>query len=222
MYQRAKIITDNLKVIEVMFNPTEYNLDSGVNYSNLNVPGLDGPITQFISGAQDSLSIQLMFNTYQPPSYDPVQKRVVKKKDSEIEDVTSYTSKIYNLTKIAGILHRPPVCIFKWGSLSFKGVVTSVKQKFTMFLESGKPVRALVDVTFASVLDPILSKKSSPWESPDRTKYRTLDESSSLWRLAFEEYDDVEKWKEICRANGIDNPLDIYAGMEIKLPPLKP
>lgn len=222
MFQKARITTDHGKTIQVMFNPAEYNLDAGVNYSSINVPGLDGPITQYISGTQDTLTIQLMFNTYQPPKYDPNAKRIVETPESKMEDVTDYTAKIYDLTRIAGALHRPPVCTFQWGSLHFRGVVTSVKQKFTMFLEGGKPVRALVDMTFQSVLDPVFSKKSSPWESPDRTKYRVLDESTSLWQLAYEEYGDSEKWKDICRANGIRNPLDVYAGMEIKLPPLKP
>jgi nucleoid-associated protein YgaU len=112
--------------------------------------------------------------------------------------------------------------VFKWGPLQFSGVVTDVKQKYTMFLESGKPVRATVDVTFQSVLDPVLSRKMSPWESPDRTKYRILDESSSLWQLAYEEYGDADYWKVIAKANGIRNPLNITAGMEVVLPPIHP
>ena len=206
--------------IKVMFNPSEYNLDTSAKYSTVEVPGLDGPITQFISGGQDTLTIKLMFNTYKPPKFDPGSGQVKAVSDHDMEDVSRYTAQIYNLTKIKGMLHRPPKCVFKWGSLQFSGVVTDVKQHFTMFLESGKPVRATVDVTFKSVLDPILSRKMSPWESPDRTKYRVLDESSSLWQLAFEEYGDADRWKDIARANQISNPLDIRPGMEIVLPPI--
>ena len=220
MFQKAKITIEGGGKIPVMFNPTEYSLDTGANYSEINVPGLDGPISQYISGTADTLTIQLMFNTYIPPTYNSQLKRAEKVSDEKMEDVTTYTKKLYNLTKISGILHRPPTCTFSWGSLKFKGTVRDVKQKFTMFLDNGKPVRAMVDVTFKSVLDVILSKKSSPWESPDRTKYRTLDESSSLWQLAYDEYGDADKWKEIAKVNGISNPLDIKAGMAVVLPPL--
>ena len=222
MFEKAEILVELGSTIQVMFNPSEYNLDTSVKYSTTDVPGLDGPITQFISGGQDTLTIKLMFNTYKPPRFDPNRNQVVTVSDWEMEDVTKYTAQIYNLTKIQGMLHRPPKCVFKWGSLRFVGVVTDVKQQFTMFLESGKPVRATVDVTFKSVLDPILSKKISPWESPDRTKYRVLDESSSLWQLAYEEYGNADRWKDIAKANKISNPLDIRPGMEIMLPPIQP
>jgi hypothetical protein len=222
MFKKAEIDVELGETIKVMFNPQEYNLDTGVNYSNVDVPGLDGPITQYISGKSDTLTIKLMFNTYKAPRYDSKKGGVVEVTEAEMESVTKYTSKIYNLTKIKGVLHRPPKCVFKWGPLQFVGVVTDVKQQFTMFLESGKPVRAVVDVTFQSVLDPVLSRKMSPWESPDRTKYRILDESSSLWQLAYEEYGDADYWKVIAKANGIRNPLSITAGMEVVLPPIHP
>lgn len=221
MYEKALIISDSGIPIPVMFNPASYNLDTHVNYNNINVPGLDGPITQFISGSEDTLSLQLMLNTYKPPSFNKLTGSVKKVSDSEMVDVSKYTKMLYDLTKIVGMRHRPPVCTFVWGSLRFRGVVSDLKVQFTMFLENGKPVRAIADITFKSVLDAKLSRKQSPWESPDRTKYRVLDESSSLWQLAFEEYGDAGCWKEIAKANGIVNPLDIKPGMEIRLPPLK-
>lgn len=221
MLEKAEICPELGGNIKVMFNPAEYNLQTGVNYSSINVPGMDGPITQYISGAQDTLTVQLMFSTYQPPRFDPSQNKAVTVSDDQMIDVTRYTKKIYDLTKIVGALHRPPVCTFKWGSLHFKGVVTDVRQRFTMFLSNGKPVRAVVDVTFKSLINPLTSSKYAPFESPDRTKYRILDESGSLWQLAYEEYGDADKWKVIAEANGIADPLSVKAGMEIRLPPIK-
>lgn len=221
MLEKAEISPELGSSIKVMFNPAEYSLQTGVNYSNISVPGMDGPITQYISGQQDTLTVQLLFSTYQAPRFDPSQNKVVAVSDNQITDITKYTKKIYNLTKIIGALHRPPVCTFKWGSLRFKGVVTDVRQRFTMFLSSGKPVRAVVDVTFKSLINPLTSSKYAPFESPDRTKYRVLDESGSLWQLAYEEYGDADKWKVIAEANGIADPLGIKPGTEIRLPPVK-
>ena len=119
MLEKAEICPELGSNIKVMFNPSEYNLQTGVNYSSINVPGMDGPITQYISGMQDTLTVQLMFSTYQAPRFDPSQNKVTAVSDDQMTDVTKYTKKIYDLTKIIGALHRPPVCTFKWGSLHF-------------------------------------------------------------------------------------------------------
>ena len=42
----------------------------------------------------------------------------------------------------------------------------------------------------------------------------------SLWSIAYEEYDDCEKWREIAKANNIMNPLDIRPGQVIRIPAL--
>ena len=36
---------------------------------------------------------------------------------------------------------RPPHCIFNWGTFTFAGVITSLTQKYTMFLADGTRVR---------------------------------------------------------------------------------
>ena len=91
------------------------------------------------------------------------------------------------------------------------------KKTFTMFLANGMPVRAKLEVTFRS-----LGKENThvPLESPDRTKCRTIHEGQSLWGLAYEEYGDPEKWKEIARENHITDPLRIKVGQVLKLPAL--
>ncbi len=217
MLEKAVISQEQGEDISVMFNPSEYNLQTSVNYSTVNVPGLDSPIAQFISGGQDSLTVQLMFSTYEPPTYDPSKQRVVPVKDSEMTDVSALTSKLYKLTRVNSLLHRPPVCTFKWGSLQFKGVVTDVSQKFTMFLSSGKPVRASVDVTFKSVPESSDLGKSDVFKGFGSDKVRVVDESTSLWQIAYEEFGDADLWKDLAKLNNVVNPLNIISGLKIKI-----
>lgn len=217
MLEKAVISVEKGSDISVMFNPSEYDLQTGVNYSSINVPGLNGPITQFISGTQDTLTVQLMFSTYEPPTYDPSKKKVVPVKDSEMTDVSALTSKLYKLTKIDPLLNRPPICTFKWGSLQFKGAVTDVRQKFTMFLSSGKPVRAAVDVTFKSMLNAIGLSKSDAFSGSGSAKIRVLDESTSLWQIAYEEFGDADQWKKLAKDNDIVNPLNTIIGSLLKI-----
>lgn len=203
-------------VIEVLFNPSEYQLTDGSSYSEKKIPGLDGPIIQYISGDATELSLSLFLDTYVPKSTSLISFGPPK----ESTDVSIITKQIADATSIDGSMHRPPKVTFKWGSLNFEGVVTKMNHTYTMFTESGMPVRAKVSLTFKSLISLKDTKRKSPFESPDRTKYRTLRQGMGLWDIANMEYGDPDMWKVIARENGILNPLEVRPGQVVKLPAL--
>ena len=190
--------------VEVMFNPNEYSLSSGNTYSWQAVPGLQSPIAQFVNGEATTLTMDLFFDTYEKAT-----------------DVRLDSAKISKLLDVEKDLHAPPICRFVWGSMNFKGVVEKVSQKFTMFLDSGIPVRATLNVTFRSYQTMKEQFKNVPRQSADRTKQKTLLEGEQLWMIAQEEYEEPGQWREIARANGIDNPRELTAGRTIIIPRLE-
>ncbi|MFD2114155.1 LysM peptidoglycan-binding domain-containing protein [Paenibacillus yanchengensis] len=189
--------------MDVMFNPSEYSLDSSNKFSWQAVPGLSQPIAQFVNGEATSLSMELFFDTYEKGT-----------------DVRKQTMKIASLLEVDKDLHAPPLCRFVWGSLQFKGVLEKVTQRYTMFLDSGLPVRATLQVTFRAVQSLVEQFKQIPRQSADRTKQRTIKQGEQLWQIAAEEYEDPALWREIATANGIENPSQLEAGMVLKIPRL--
>ena len=190
--------------VEVMFNPNEYSLSSGNKYSWQTIPGLQTPIAQFVSGEATTLTMDLFFDTYEQGT-----------------DVRNYSSKISKLLDVDKDLHAPPICRFVWGSMNFKGIVEKVSQKFTMFLDSVIPVRATLNVTFRSYQPMKEQFQHIPRQSADRTKQKTLSEGEQLWMIAGEEYEEPGMWRDIARANGIDNPRKLTAGRTIIIPRLE-
>ncbi|MCI8682307.1 MAG: hypothetical protein HFH50_04860 [Lachnospiraceae bacterium] len=207
-----------VSIIDVLFNPSEYQLTDSANYSEKKVPGLDGPVIQYISGEATELSLNLFLDTYVPKK--PPSLFSFGGSSSGSTDVSNITKRIADATSIDGSLHRPPKVTFKWGSLNFKGVVTKFSHTYTMFTENGMPVRAKVSLTFKSLMSPKDKRRESPFESPDRTKYRTIRQGIGLWDIAGMEYGDPDLWKVIARENGILNPLDVRPGQVVKLPAL--
>lgn len=203
-------------VIEVLFNPSEYQLTDSANYSEKKVPGMDGPIIQYVSGNATELSLNLFLDTYVAKS----SSMIPLGSSGSSSDVSYITKQIADATSIDGSLHRPPKVTFKWGSLNFQGVVTRFNHTYTMFTESGMPVRAKVSLTFKALISPKDTSRKSPFESPDRTKYRTIRQGVGLWDIANMEYGDPDMWKVIARENGILNPLDVRLGQVVKLPAL--
>lgn len=225
--EKAKLLVETEggeDTITVQFNPAEYNLSESVNYADKTIPGFPGPITQFVAGQATTLNLSLIFDTFDTPENGvrPVQASagVTDMEPPTPTDVSKLTRKVTGLVNIVGGLHRPPTVTFNWGSLAFKGVVTDVKQTYTMFLPDGLPVRARVELTLKSVTDVANAKKEAPFESPDRTKFRTVHEGEQLWNFAAQEYGDPELWRVIAKENGLMNPLDLRPGQVIKLPAL--
>jgi nucleoid-associated protein YgaU len=100
---------------------------------------------------------------------------------------------------------RPPNCLFLWGDFSYRGIVSKVDQRFTMFLESGIPVRAELTVTF---------KKVETLEEEAKLKSRT--ESRKFWQvksgerldlIAHRALKDPAQWRKIAELNNITDPL---------------
>ena len=207
-----------VSVVDVLFNPSEYQLTDGANYAEKKVPGLDGPVLQYISGEATELTLNLFLDTYVPKK--PTGLLSLGSTPDASTDVSAITKQIADATSIDGSLHRPPKVTFKWGSLNFNGVVTKFNHTYTMFTESGMPVRAKVNLTFKSLISPTDTRRKSPFESPDRSKYRTIREGIGLWDIANMEYGDPDLWKVIARENGILNPLDVRPGQVVKLPAL--
>lgn len=194
-----------MEEIPVLFNPTQYGLEKSVEYSEQRVPGFTTPVTQFVSGNAETLSMELFFDTYE-----------------EGTDVRDYTDKIDSLLRVDGDLHAPPLCRFVWGSLNFKSVLERANKTFTMFLSDGTPVRARVNVTFREYKTPEEQKSESPRRSADRTKVRRVTDGDTLWLIASREYGDPTKWRTIAETNGIENPRTLRAGRELQIPPLEP
>lgn len=205
--KKAMIIVDkghSEEYIEVLFNPSEYSLQSANQYSYQTVPGLSSPIAQFISGENSTLSMELFFDSY--------EKEV---------DVRQYTTKISTLLHVDKDLHTPPICRFVWGSLDFKGLVEQVEQRFTMFLDSGVPVRATLSVTFRAYQSIKEQYQHIPRQSADRTKQRVIKQGDQLWMIAYEEYEEPGRWREIAQANGLANPRALEVGKKLMIPRLE-
>ena len=211
--EKAKIIIygENgvQNTIPVLFNPSEYNISRSVNYAKQNIPGTDSPIMQFMNGGETTLNLTLYFDTQN----DHIRKTS--------DDVRTYMRPIMSAVWIDGKLHAPPEAAFSWGSCFFKGVITNAQQSFTMFLPSGIPVRAKLDLTFTSNEDTENSRKRSPFESPNRTKARRVEKGAQLWRLADAEYGQPKYWRVIADHNKIYNPRKLSEGMLLRLPPIK-
>lgn len=206
---RIQILTGRQEGTEipVKFNPTEYSIEKSVSYAQQNPPGRGSPITQFVNGESDTLSMELFFDTHD---------------DETADDVRHYTDMIDDLLTVDGDLHAPPICKFAWGNLvDFRSVLESASKQFTMFDRDGLPVRARVSVSFKRYDPPTRERADNPRASADRTTVWQVTEGDTLPLIAAEEYGDAGKWRPIAEENGIENPRELEPGSDLVVPPLE-
>jgi hypothetical protein len=194
--------------IDVKFNPKEYTFEKRAPWKEQNIHGLNVPQLEWTSGGPLQLSVELFFDVYE--------------EKGAARDVRKFTDKIENLTLVDGSVHHPPHCLFVWGTkLAFRCVLTYLKQRFTLFLDDGTPVRAVLDCVFTEYRDKASDDlKAEKRHSPDHTKRRIVKQGDTLSWIAGKEYGDPSKWRIIADANRIDDPMDLTTGQQLLIPPL--
>jgi hypothetical protein len=200
-----------LPIIPVQFNPTEYTLNKGAQIAEIAIPGIDSPILQFIRGQNEKLTLDLFFDTTEFGMGDVAI------------DVQTLTRPISQLVKIQPRTHAPPRIRFVWGvGLSFKAIVESVQQKFTLFNPLGIPLRATLSVTFREykTLEEQIAELNL--QSSDHTKRREVRRGDTLSRIAAQEYNDAREWRRIADANPgvVEHPRRLLPGTVLQIPPL--
>ena len=206
---RIKILDADLDEddeIVAQFNPTTVDIEKSVTYAEQEIPGLNSPIQQFVHGDAERLSVELLFDVYEPRGPD------------QPDDVRVFTDRLNRLALVDGDLHAPPVVQFAWGSIAFRGVIQQSNTTFTLFSGDGVPVRARVEVTFQEYTPPKEQLAEEPRHSADRLSVHRIRSGDTLPGIAAHEYGEPTAWRLIADANDIVNPRDLEPGEELVIP----
>lgn len=192
--------------IPCMFRPKEYTLKKTNTWNKKNVKEGNVPLFEFGGGQAADLTMELFFDTYEKG-----------------DDVRKHTKKIWKLMEVPKDAVEPPQCQFMWGkSWYFKAVISSITQKFTMFLPDGTPVRSTLTVSFEQVCDEGLYPSQNPTTvSKNGYKMRRVREGETLDWIAYSEYGDSLHWRHLADVNRLDNPRRLRPGQMLVIAPIE-
>lgn len=202
-----------LERIPVLLNPEEFTLNKDMNYAQAAIPGLSGPILQFVNGNMATLELELLVDSYE--GHQDASPPVIAG-----SDVRDLTGKITGLMEIDSTTHAPPLLLFAWGTVTFECVLARVSQRFIMFLADGTPVRARLNVTFNEYLNPETEAKRANLQTATYSKEHVVLQDETLSQIAGKLYDAPQIWRPIAIANGIADPRSISAGQRLLVPSL--
>jgi nucleoid-associated protein YgaU len=193
--------------IDVCFNPKEYSLEKSLDWEAEKAFS-DSPQPEFKAPKPMTLSVTLQFDSYEERV--SVRDKWVRK----IERLTMMAHALPKDGKKASPTdkqkNRPPVILFVWGRFSFKGVIESLSQKYTMFLSDGTPVRAECGLKIRNVLtsqiDEGTSQKFSKKRGDAAKKNVEVKQNDRLDLIAARHLGDAGRWPEIAALNDIVDP----------------
>ena len=211
---------------DVQYNPAELVFEKSAQLAEIQIPGLDAPLQQFIRGNAEKLTMEIFCDSTERGT------------GLGASSVTKETDKFYQLVKLIPGLHAPPVVTFTWNKqfpgnevgkawggaqrrTSFTGVAESVRSRFTLFSPEGVPLRATLTLVLREwrPIEKQLAKQNPM--SPDRTHHHVLRQGDTLSGLAGDYYERPGDWRPILDANGLEDPRRISAGQGLVVPALE-
>jgi hypothetical protein len=210
--EKAKIINlETREEIDCLFNPKEYSFSKSNTWEPKAGTGKNVPQLEFIKGESMTLNMDLFFDTY-------ATGNDVRKTTNKIWKLMNVSEKLTDRTSTKG---RPPRVEFQWGSTwTFKAVITSLSQTFTLFRYDGIPVRATMKVSFKQVEE----KGKYPGQNPTTIgqpgyRRRVVNEGDTIDWIAYDEYGDSAMWRFIADTNELDNPGRLRPGQILAIAP---
>ena len=202
---------DTNEVVNFMFNPFEYTLSKHNTWQDKAVTGQNIPYVTFQQGGAITLKLTLHFDS-----------------QDENKDVRNYTDKLWkmvmiNQSKVDAKTGKgqPPAVAFDWGKLHFKAIINDLSQQFTLFSETGIPMRCAVDISLqqyadeANAMGEAQSGNASSLSSSSGTPAAptTAVQGQRLDNIANSPNDQ----RKVAEKNNIDNPLNVPRGTKLKV-----
>lgn len=199
------------EIVHFMFNPNEYTISKSNSWEKKSKKGSNVPSVSFKQGGTKTLKLQIFFDTFM---------------DETRTDVRKYTDTIWKMMAVdpnkedsSTKKSEPPQVAFKWGNLYFKAVITQMSQKFTLFLDTGVPVRSTIDLTLEQVEDPYEFRPQPVPSQPTDTRKAIISQlKQRLDQIANDELGSPSKYRDIAAASNVDDPRKIPPGTQLTVP----
>lgn len=193
-----------------LINPETYTYKYKIEFCDTQAPGTSGVNLKFNKMPPQEFNFDFLFDgTGVIQSIFPAALPV-----SEQLEIFKHS-----ILQFQGDIHRPYYLKIHWGTLLFKGVLTSMDIEFRLFSPDGSPLRAIAKCAFKGSIEESLRLAIENRMSPDITHRRLMKSSDRLPLLVQNIYNDQRHYVDVARFNKMDGFRKIKDGTEIKFPP---
>ncbi len=205
---------------QALVNPESYALEYKIEYNDKQGQGASSAQQKFKFTKPEELSFEFMFDATGVIPKIPTDAKSSPKPGGE--DITADLQRFKDLvTGYNGTSHQPNYLKLFWGTLLFKGRLTSLQIQFKLFRPDGRPLRAIAKATFKGSVEENFRVALENAQSADLTHVRTVKAGDTLPLLCHEIYGDSGYYLQVAMANALSHFRDIQPGVELIFPPLE-
>ena len=201
-------------MLHFKYNPEQYTIEKSAVWNRPTAPGPEStPDADYTSTNPASVSMEIFFDAFEELQGDVAH---------DVETLFTWT-KPTPISRLEGD-PQPPVLMFQWGSsnglTNFRGFLTSVSARYTLFRIDGTPIRATCNIRLEE--QPHETARQNPTSgSRPGMRVHVVTEGETLHSVAWSEYRQARYWRGLAAFNGIDDPMRVAPGTTLLLPSLR-
>lgn len=207
-YADEKFAGDPVAEYKVFLNPDTIVLNNSNTYSKNEPLGAAKESTQFNRAGKGTLSFSLMLDG----------TRTIGGKSIEVaEEIAKMESLVLAYKSKSG---GPNFVQVLWGKIDFKGRLTSFNVNYTMFRPDGAPLRAKVDLAFASEDGTTAQEAKTEAANDKKAQKIVVKAGDTLPQLCQTVYGSPGNYMQVVRENSLVSFIRLKPGLELVFPPI--
>ena len=201
----------DIATFQLMFNPESYALAHKNVYSTRQGANTSGRAAAYISGEPTQFSLKIIIDGTGVTEIGLAHR-------IEVQDEVDRFLKL--AANMDGDIHQPRFLVVKWGKLAFPCRLEQTQITYTLFDNSGSPLRAELDTVFIQDQPTAARLRAEGKNSPDLTHVRIVQAHQTLPLLCQEIYGSPGYYLQVAEANGLDDFRNLRPGQQLVFPPL--
>lgn len=190
-----------------MFNPENWDMKTNIVYYPKVKEGNDGLEQGFHRVDSPTLNFDLLIDGTGA--------------SGENREVLAEVLLLREVVLFNGVEHKPNLLAIIWGSQFFKGVLTSMNVKYTLFRANGIPLRATISLSFVEQRSSSEIISTMNLASADLTHKRLVKENDRLDLICQYIYKSPRHYIDVARANNLTTFRKLPVGAELIYPPVE-
>jgi len=200
----------------VLINPESYTIHYRIEHSENQGQGTSHPQLHFNKIKAQEIHFDFVFDS-SGVVVDPAMV-IGGETGNVIDKIETFKALMLNYQSE---IHRPNFVALNWGTLLFKGQLTSMDVEYKLFKPDGTPIRAIVKADFRGYIEDNLRVALENPLSPDITHERRFNIHDRFPLMADEIYDNPNYYIDVAKANGLTGFRKITAGTKLFFPPVE-